>query len=160
MFIDDYSKYNYLYLIYEKSQSLDIFKSSKVEVELQLGKKIKVVKSDYGGEYYSSHSGEKPLKTTNYTPNRVPNKYNIIGHMKENWIQEQLAVILLAMLNTLETISFMILHQDPFLKQEMRDFLRKLSSRRNKILEMLSLRKNLLITLVKSLYLLLFKKQL
>ncbi|RDX72534.1 hypothetical protein CR513_47977, partial [Mucuna pruriens] len=44
--------YGYLYLIHEKSQSLDIFKSFKAEVELHLGKKIKVVKFDCGGEHY------------------------------------------------------------------------------------------------------------
>ncbi|RDY06841.1 hypothetical protein CR513_09112, partial [Mucuna pruriens] len=38
--------------IHEKSQSLDIFKSFKAEVELQLGKKIKAIKSDCGGKYY------------------------------------------------------------------------------------------------------------
>ena len=42
-FIDDYSRYGYLFLIHEKSQSLDVFKSFKAEVELQLGKKINVV---------------------------------------------------------------------------------------------------------------------
>ena len=51
-FIDDYSRYGYLYLIHEKSQSLDVFKSFKAEVENQLGEKIKAVKSDRGGEYY------------------------------------------------------------------------------------------------------------
>ncbi|RDX85827.1 hypothetical protein CR513_32923, partial [Mucuna pruriens] len=56
-FIDDYSMYNYLYLIHKKSQSVDIFKSFKAEVELQLGKKIKVVKSDYGGECYGRYDG-------------------------------------------------------------------------------------------------------
>ncbi|RDY11434.1 hypothetical protein CR513_03907, partial [Mucuna pruriens] len=40
-----------IFFIYEKLQSLDIFKSFKVEVEIQLGKKIKVIKSDHGGEY-------------------------------------------------------------------------------------------------------------
>ncbi|RDX64091.1 hypothetical protein CR513_57388, partial [Mucuna pruriens] len=48
-FIDDYSRYDYLYLIHEKSQSLDVFKPFKAEVELQLGKKIKAIKSDHGG---------------------------------------------------------------------------------------------------------------
>src|SRR3954470_10953949 len=38
-FIDDYSRYGYLYLIHEKSQSLDMFKHFKAEVENQLGKK-------------------------------------------------------------------------------------------------------------------------
>ena len=35
-FIDDYSHYDYLYLINEKSQSLDMFKNFKAEVENQL----------------------------------------------------------------------------------------------------------------------------
>jgi len=46
-----YSRYGYLYLIHEKSQSLDVFKTFKAKVKLQLGKKIKVVKSDRGSEY-------------------------------------------------------------------------------------------------------------
>ena len=33
---------------------------------------------------------------------------DLIGLMKESWIQEQLTAILLAMLNALEAISFMI----------------------------------------------------
>ena len=39
-FIDDFSCYGYLYLIHEKSQSLEVFKSFKVEVENQLNKRI------------------------------------------------------------------------------------------------------------------------
>ncbi|RDY10618.1 hypothetical protein CR513_04827, partial [Mucuna pruriens] len=48
-------KYGYLYLIHEKSQSLDVFKYFEAEVELQLGKKIKAIKSDRGGEYYDRY---------------------------------------------------------------------------------------------------------
>ncbi|RVW97553.1 Retrovirus-related Pol polyprotein from transposon TNT 1-94 [Vitis vinifera] len=60
-FIDDYSRYGYLYLIHEKSQSLDVFKNFKAEVENQLSKKIKAVRSDRGGEYYGRYdrSGEQ-----------------------------------------------------------------------------------------------------
>ncbi|RDX73899.1 hypothetical protein CR513_46419, partial [Mucuna pruriens] len=50
-------RYGYLYLIHEKFQSLDVFKSFKTEVELQLGKKIKVAKFDCGGEYYGRYVG-------------------------------------------------------------------------------------------------------
>jgi len=57
MFIDDYSIYDYLYLIHEKFQSLDVFKTFKAEVELQLGKKIKAVKSDRGGVYFDRYDG-------------------------------------------------------------------------------------------------------
>ena len=39
-FIDDFSLFDYLYLIHEKSQSLEVFKSFKVEVENQLNKRI------------------------------------------------------------------------------------------------------------------------
>lgn len=56
-FIDDYSRYAYLYLIHEKSQSIDVFKSFKAEVENQLNKRIKKVKSDRGGEYYGRYDG-------------------------------------------------------------------------------------------------------
>jgi len=44
-----------LSLIDQKSWSLDVFKSFKVEVELQLGKKIKTVKFDCGGKYYGRY---------------------------------------------------------------------------------------------------------
>ncbi|KAL4387760.1 hypothetical protein GQ457_09G019960 [Hibiscus cannabinus] len=56
-FIDDYSRYGYLYLIHEKSQSLDVFKSYKAEVENQHNKRIKKVRSDRGGEYYGRYDG-------------------------------------------------------------------------------------------------------
>jgi transposase InsO family protein len=56
-FIDDYSRYDYIYLIKENTQVLDIFKSFKSEVELQLNKKIKGVRSDRGGEYYDRSDG-------------------------------------------------------------------------------------------------------
>ena len=47
----------YLYLIHEKSQPLDIVNSFKAEVENQLGKKIKAVKSYCGGKYYGRYDG-------------------------------------------------------------------------------------------------------
>lgn len=56
-FIDDYSRYGYLFLIHEKSQALDVFKAYKAEVELQLNKRIKSVRSDRGGEYYGRNDG-------------------------------------------------------------------------------------------------------
>lgn len=50
-FNGDYSHYSYLYLICKKSQSLNMFKIFKVEIEYQLGKKIKTVKSGLSSEY-------------------------------------------------------------------------------------------------------------
>ena len=37
-FLDDHSRYAYLFLIHEKSQVLDMFKSFKIEVDNQLNK--------------------------------------------------------------------------------------------------------------------------
>jgi hypothetical protein len=55
-FTDDFSRYVYIYLIKEQSEVLDKFKIFKVEVENQHDIKIKVVRSDYGGEYYGRHT--------------------------------------------------------------------------------------------------------
>ena len=41
-FIDDYSRYGFVELIREKSDSLEVFKAFKAKVELQQGKNIKV----------------------------------------------------------------------------------------------------------------------
>ena len=45
-FIDDFSRYGYVYLISHKSEALERFKIFKTEVEKQLGKVIKIVRSD------------------------------------------------------------------------------------------------------------------
>ena len=62
-FIDDFSCYGYLYLIHEKSQSLEAFKSFKVEVENQLNKRIKNVRSDCGGEYYGKYDSSSEQRS-------------------------------------------------------------------------------------------------
>jgi hypothetical protein len=55
-FIDDYSCYSYIYPIEERNEVLDKFKIFKAEVENQYNLKIKVVRSDHGGEYYGWHT--------------------------------------------------------------------------------------------------------
>ena len=52
-FTDDFSRYSYVYLIKHKSESFEKFKVFKNEVQNQLGKNIKTLKSDRGGEYLS-----------------------------------------------------------------------------------------------------------
>ncbi|CAL8167736.1 unnamed protein product [Prunus armeniaca] len=47
-FIDDHYRFGYLYLIPEKSQAFEMFKIFQTEVERQLQKKIKIVRSDKG----------------------------------------------------------------------------------------------------------------
>ena len=51
------SRYDYIYLIHEKSKSLDVFKKFEAEVENQLSKIIKNIRSDRGGEYYGRYDG-------------------------------------------------------------------------------------------------------
>ncbi|WJZ90858.1 hypothetical protein VitviT2T_009975 [Vitis vinifera] len=51
-FIDEFSRYSYVYLIREKSEALDVFKIYKAEVGNQLNRRIKSVRFDKGGEYY------------------------------------------------------------------------------------------------------------
>jgi len=58
-FIDDYSRYMYFFLLYDKNEALDAFKIYKVEVEKQLGKKIKIVRSDRGEEYYVRYTEKR-----------------------------------------------------------------------------------------------------
>jgi hypothetical protein len=54
-FIDNLSRYGYIFLIYEKSEALDMFKIYKAEIELKQEKKIKIVRSDRGGEFYGRY---------------------------------------------------------------------------------------------------------
>ena len=49
-FTDDYSRY-YVYLMRRKSEAFEKFKEFRAEVENQLGKRIKAIRSDRGGEY-------------------------------------------------------------------------------------------------------------
>lgn len=50
-FIDDYSRYGYIYLMRRKSECFEKFKEYRVEMEKRLGKCIKTLRSDRDGEY-------------------------------------------------------------------------------------------------------------
>ena len=52
--IDDSTRFCYIYLLKSKDKPLHYFKIDKAEVENQLGRKIKRVRSDRGGEYFSN----------------------------------------------------------------------------------------------------------
>ena len=53
-FIDDGSRFFYVYLLKTKDEGLHYFKIYKVEVENQLERKVKRLRSDRGGQYFSS----------------------------------------------------------------------------------------------------------
>ena len=52
----------YLYLLYDKAEVLDAFKTYKVEVEKQRENKIKIIRSNRGREYYGRYieKGQMP----------------------------------------------------------------------------------------------------
>lgn len=52
MFIDEFSRNDYIYFLHENLKSFDILKNFKVEVKNQLSKRIKSIKYDHGGKYY------------------------------------------------------------------------------------------------------------
>ena len=53
-FIDDYTRHTKLYLLRHKDEEYEMFLKYKTEVENQLGKKIKRLRTDRGGEYESN----------------------------------------------------------------------------------------------------------
>ncbi|GJS01305.1 retrotransposon protein, putative, ty1-copia subclass [Tanacetum coccineum] len=52
-FSNDFSRYGYVYLLKHKHEVFETFKVFQKEVENQLGKTIKLLRSDHGGEYMS-----------------------------------------------------------------------------------------------------------
>ena len=71
-FIDDYFRYGFVNLIREKLESLKDFKAFKAKVELQRGKKIKVVYFDRGGQCYDRYDETRPDETQPWTICEVP----------------------------------------------------------------------------------------
>ncbi|GJR08705.1 retrotransposon protein, putative, ty1-copia subclass [Tanacetum coccineum] len=99
-FTDDYSRYGYVYLLKHKHEVFETFKVFKNEVENQLGKTIKAIRSDRGGEYISQEfkdylkaNGIVQQLTPPYTPqhNGVSERRNrTLLDMLKVWICEAL----------------------------------------------------------------------
>ena len=91
-FTDDYSWYGYIYLIKEGSEALDKFKIFKLEVENQLDLKIKIVRSDRGGEYYGRHTpyGQVPGPIASFLQeNGIIAQYSTPGEPQQNGVAEK-----------------------------------------------------------------------
>ncbi|GJV71746.1 retrotransposon protein, putative, ty1-copia subclass [Tanacetum coccineum] len=83
---NDYSRYGYVYLLKHKHEVFETFKVFKNEVENQLGKTIKAIRSDRGGEYISQEfkdylkaNGIVQQLTPPYTP-----QHNGVSGRREN----------------------------------------------------------------------------
>ncbi|GJY17492.1 retrotransposon protein, putative, ty1-copia subclass [Tanacetum coccineum] len=68
-FTDNFSRYGFVYLMKHKHEVFENFKVFQNEVENQLGKKIKAIRSDRGGKYL-----RYALETTAHNLNMVPTK--------------------------------------------------------------------------------------
>ena len=103
-FIDDYSRFMYLYLLLEKADVLNAFKDFKKEVEKQLGKSIKIVRSDRGGEYYGRYTemGQKPGPLARFLKEEgiVP-QYTTPGSPYQNGVAERRNQTLKEMVRTM-----------------------------------------------------------
>ncbi|TKC11876.1 hypothetical protein FA727_23745, partial [Robertmurraya kyonggiensis] len=91
-FTDDYSRYGYIYPIKEKSEALDKFKIFKAEVENQHNLKIKIVRSDRGGEYYGRHTpyGQVPGPFARFLQEQgIVAQYSMPGDPQQNGVAER-----------------------------------------------------------------------
>ena len=74
-FIDDFSRRTWVYFLRSKADIFSGFKEFKAMVELQTGKKIKCLRNDNDGEFFSNdfdtfckYCSIKREKTTPYSP--------------------------------------------------------------------------------------------
>ena len=91
-FTDDYSRYGYIYPIKQRSEALDKFKIFKAEVENQHNLKIKIVRSDRGGEYYGRHTpyGQTPGPFAKFLQeNGIVAQYSTPGEPQQNGVAER-----------------------------------------------------------------------
>ena len=88
-FIDDYSRYMYLYLLRSKDEALDAFKVFKAEVENQCGKHIKIVRSDRGGEYYGKYTENGQALGAFAQENGIVTQYTMPGSPDQNGVAER-----------------------------------------------------------------------
>ena len=96
-FIDDCTRYCYVYLLNSKDEAIDAFKKYKIEVENQLNKKIKMIRSDRGGEYefpfqeICLENGIIHQMTAPYTP-----QHNGVAERKNRTLKEMMNALLLS----------------------------------------------------------------
>ena len=94
--IDDCTRYCYVYLLSSKDEALEMFKHFKNEVENQLDRKIKVIRSDRGGEYgpfgdFCSQHGIIHQTTAPYSPQQ-----NEVVELKNITLKEMMNALLLS----------------------------------------------------------------
>ena len=94
-FTDDLSRYGYVYLMRNKSETFEKFKEFQNEVENQRGKKIKALQFDRGGKYLS-HEFSNHMKSCGIVPQLTPP-----GTPQRNDVSEQRNRTLLDMVRSM-----------------------------------------------------------
>jgi hypothetical protein len=109
-FTNDFSRYGYIYLIKEQSKALDKFKIFKAEVENQHDTKIKVVRSDRGGEYYGHHTpyGQVSGPFARFLQeNGIVTQYSMSGDPQHNGVAERCNHTLMNMVRSMLSYSML-----------------------------------------------------
>jgi Reverse transcriptase (RNA-dependent DNA polymerase)/gag-polypeptide of LTR copia-type/Integrase core domain/GAG-pre-integrase domain len=96
IFVDDYTRMTWVYFLKEKSEAYEVFKKFKAMAENQCDCKIKILRSDRGGEFISNkfikfceENGIRRQLTTAYTPQQ-----NGIAERKNRTIVEMARAML------------------------------------------------------------------
>ena len=82
----------YLYLLRTKDEALDAFKIFKAEVEKQCGKQIKIMRSDWGGEYYGRYTENRqaPGRFAKFLQEHgIVAQYTMPGSSDQNGVAER-----------------------------------------------------------------------
>ncbi|KAH9780110.1 hypothetical protein KPL71_007953 [Citrus sinensis] len=100
-FTDDYSRYDYVYLMHHKSEALEKFKEYKAETEKQLDKNIKKLRSDRGGEFLSGDFKEYLVE------NEIISQLTAPGTPQQNGVAERRNRTLLGMVRSMLSYSLL-----------------------------------------------------
>ncbi|RVW82846.1 Retrovirus-related Pol polyprotein from transposon TNT 1-94 [Vitis vinifera] len=107
-FINDYSRYMYIYLLHNKNEPLGAFKVFKAEVEKQCGKQIKIVRTNRGGEYYGRYTedGQAPGPFAKFLQEHgIVAQYTMPGSLYQNGVAERRNRTLMDMVRSMRSNS-------------------------------------------------------
>ena len=99
-FMDDYLRYGYVYLMRQKFEAFEKFKEFRAEVENQLGKCIRAIWSDRGGEYLLGDFKDY------FTKNGIISQLTASGTLQQNDVEKRRKRTLLEMVVHDELFNF------------------------------------------------------
>jgi len=103
-FVDDFSCFRHVYLLHEKSQSVNALEVYINEVERKLDKKVKIVRFERGGEYYERYdeSGQHPSSFAKFLKKHgICAQYTMPGTPQQNGVLERRNRTLLEMVRSM-----------------------------------------------------------